>query len=180
MTRSHSETDLSNFSVGERVSLLVEPRREALGFVTAVDTNSITLVDRRGVEHVLPRADIVGGRRVGVALGRDPLKTPRQLLDSLAERANATGQAWVCRISVLLAVRTPPASVPQWGEWITLPTGKRARFEGEWVTLADGSLADWVDAAWWATRMGARSVQVRTSDPSVEDALAEAGFQQLA
>ena len=41
------------------------------------------------------------------------------------------------------------------------------------------SATDWVDAAWWATRMGARSVQVRTSDPEVADALTEAGFQRL-
>ena len=39
--------------------------------------------------------------------------------------------------------------------------GPRARFEGEWVTLPSAPEDVVVAAAWWATRMGARSVQVR-------------------
>ena len=178
MSRSKGGINPDELQVGVRVSLLTNPASEALGFVTAIDEDSLTIIDRRGVEHVIGFASIVGGRRVGVALGRDPLKTPRSLLDGLAERAGASGEPWVCRISALLADRTPPAAVPEWGEWASL-TGARARFEGEWVTLADGTATDWVDAAWWATRMGARSVQVRTSDPEVADALTEAGFQRL-
>lgn len=167
--------------VGERVSLRVVDdggRREVMGFVTALDATSVGVVDRRGSEHTLPRTQVDAARRVAVALGRNPATTPRDLLDALAQRASASGQAWVVRISDLLAGRTPPVSVPPWGPDAEFD-GVPARHEGEWVTLPGGTPATWVDAAWWATRMGARSVQVRTDDPPTAAALEASGFTRL-
>ncbi len=161
-------------AVGERVSLLAdadEGFREVLGFVTALSDASVTLVDRRGTDHVVDRAGIRGARRVGVALGRRPEAAPRDLLDALAERAGVTGTCWVGRISALLEGRTPPAAVPAWGEWADWQ-GVRARFEGEWVTLPSAPEEVVVAAAWWATRMGARSVHLRGDT-------APAGFVRL-
>ncbi len=178
MAGSNAGDALSNLRIGERVSLLLSSGGESLGFVTATTPTTLTIITRRGVERMIERADILGGRRVGVALGRDPAKTPRDLLDALAGRADASGQPWVCRISTLLDGLTAPAEVPAWGEWASIG-GVRARFEGEWVTLVDGSPGVWVAAAWWATRMGARSIQVRTDDPAVEGVLSSAGFQRL-
>ncbi len=63
----------------------------------------------------------------------------------------------------------PPAR-PEGGT--TIP----ARFEGEWVTLGCAPVEVCVAAAWWATRMGARSIQVRCDDPTLTAALAAAGF----
>ena len=150
-------------SQGERVSLRVlsdEGAREVIGFATDLSATGVRVVDRRGVEHTLERAQVDAIRRVSVALGRRPEATPRDLLDALAERAGASGPAWVGRISSLLEGRTPPATVPAWGEWAEVD-GVRARLEGEWVTLPTASDSTVVAAAWWATRMGARSVQVR-------------------
>ncbi|WP_342372079.1 hypothetical protein PCC79_13045 [Propioniciclava soli] len=167
--------------VGERVSLLVADeagKREVMGFVTRLTEAAVAVVDRRGTEHAVARSDVGAARRVAVALGRNPVATPRSLLDDLAARAGVAGVPWVARISALLADRTPPAAVPAWGAAADFD-GVAARFEGEWVTLGGGSPAIWVDAAWWATRMGARSIQVRTSDPAVAAALASSGFTEL-
>lgn len=161
-------------AVGQRVSLRVRDR-ELIGFVTRLDADAVGVLDRRGSEHVVGRGDVVAARRVGVALGRDPLATPRSLLDALAARAGVAGDSWVCRISDLLAGRTPPASVAPWGEWASFD-GVRARFEGEWVTLGAAPVDVVVAAAWWATRMGARSVQVRCDDASVCGPLVAVGF----
>lgn len=164
--------------VGERVSLRVaadDGVREVIGFVTALTPAQISLVDRRGTDHDLPRGAVVALRRVDVALGRRPDAAPRDLLDALASRAGVAGTPWVARISDLLAGRTPPAAVPARGEWATFD-GVRARFEGEWVTLAAAPLSAVTDAAWWATRMGARSVQVRLPGGVDAAAWADAGF----
>jgi len=166
---------------GERVSVRVgegPDRREVLGYVTAVSAERVHLVDRRGRDHDLARADVSAARRVGVSLGRNPAAAPRALLDGLAARAGAVGTPWVARISDLLADRTPPAAVPPWGDEARFG-GTTARAEGEWGTLGGGSADVWVDAAWWATRMGARSVQVRTDDPELEPTLRALGFVRL-
>ena len=81
-------------AVGERVSLRVNDgagRREVIGFVTRLSDASVSVVDRRGVEHALSREAVEAARRVGVALGRRPDATPRDLLDALAARAGASG-----------------------------------------------------------------------------------------
>lgn len=166
---------------GERVSLRHDDgsdRTEVIGFVTSLSDDRIGIVDRHGREHDLTRADLDAIRRVAVALGRRPEATPRDLLDALAARAGATGVCWVARISTLLEGRTPPAVVPAWGEWADLG-GVRARFEGEWVTLTGAPTSEEIRAAaWWATRMGARSVQVRLPDGD-QASLADLGFVRL-
>ena len=161
-------------AAGERVSLRVGDR-EVIGFVTRLDDDTVDVIDRRGQEHHIARAAIVAGRRVRVSLGRDPLAAPTALLDALAERAGASGDCWVIRISALLVGRTPPASVAAWGPRASF-AGMDAHLDGEWVTLATGDLDAIVAAAWWATRAGARSVQVRTSDAAGARVLEAAGF----
>lgn len=169
---------LPGLRVGERVSLHVagpDGGADVLGFVTGLDAAGLDVVDRRGATHRVARDAVRAGKKMAVALGRNPLKTPRDLLDALACRAAASGAVYVARISDLLAGLQPPAEVAPWGEWASFG-GTRARFENEWVTLADASPDAARAAAWWATRMGARSVQVRTDDPAVAAQLTAAGF----
>ncbi|HRL48485.1 MAG TPA: hypothetical protein PLK46_01385 [Propioniciclava sp.] len=168
---------------GERVSALVtgphRPPTEVLGFVTDLTPETLTLIDRRGALHTASHAEVAALRRVPLARGRRPQSTPRDLLDALAERAQAPGTPWVARITDLLAGLTPPATVPPWGPTASFADAD-ARAEGEWVTVAGGTLASWRAAAWWATRMGARSVQVRVPGACIGDeALTEAGFTRL-
>lgn len=171
--------------VGERVTLLVrldEGPCDVLGFVTALDDTTLTIVDRRGTETTCARASVLAGKRVGVALGRDPRRAELAQLDAHAARAGASGTAYVARISDLLAGLPFPAAVPPRGEWAPAG-GVRARWEGEWVTLEAGDPATVVDAAraaaWWATRSGARSVQVRTTDDESAHRLEAAGFARV-
>ena len=72
--------------VGERVTLrLTDPARDLIGFVTAVDP--LIVEDRHGGMHPILAGTVVAARRAGVSLGRDPHRTPRALLDDLADRA---------------------------------------------------------------------------------------------
>nr|NLI50705.1 hypothetical protein [Propionibacterium sp.] len=172
---------LPGLRAGERVTLLAATDAgpaEVLGFVTAVDAETLAVLDRRGTSHRVPRAAVRAAKRLGVARGRDPLATPRRLLDDLAARAGASGTPYVARISDLLAGLEPPAAVPPWGP-VAEFAGVVARCEGEWVTLTDAGPDAARQAAWWATRMGARSVQVRTDDPAVAAELTAAGFRPL-
>lgn len=165
---------------GERVSVQAAvggAATDVIGFVVGVDERTVTIVDRHGHEHALERTGVTAGRRVGVSRGRDPRAFPRELLDAVAARAGASGTPWVARISDLLAGLQPPEAVAPWGETATL-AGTVARVEGEWVTLRDAVPDAVVPAAWWATRQGARSVQVRTDDPEISDALARLGFRR--
>ena len=146
-------------ALGERVSLrLVDPARDLIGFVTALDP--LTLEDRHARLHVVSPGTAIAIRRVGPALGRDPRLAPRALLDELAGRAGVTGEAELHRISELLAGRPAPAEVfPERGTW---SSGQlRARVEGEWLTTNVRDPALLVSLAWWASRQNARSVQVR-------------------
>ena len=166
--------------VGERVGVLFTDtdgvRTEMLGYVTHLDADALALIDRHGRERRLGWGDVAALRRVPVSRGRRPESAPRVLLDALADRAGATGTPWLARISDLLADRTPPAAVPAWGA--TAGFGAtNARHEGEWVTVAGGTVDDWVAAAWWATRMGARSIQVRL--PAGDTSPAASGFTPL-
>lgn len=163
--------------VGSRVSVAVAgtPMTEAIGFVTALSATSVAILDQHGVTHTVERSTLVGARLVPLARGRNPLHAPLDLLDALAHRVDASGQPHVIRISELLAGTSMPDALPGWGPVATIG-GHAARVEGEWVTLGGGSPQVWVTAAWWATRMGARSVQVRTDDPATTRALRTAGF----
>lgn len=166
--------------VGERVGVLFTDtdgaRTETLGYLTSLDADALALIDRHGVERRLAWGDVAALRRVPVARGRRPAATPRAVLDDLATRTGASGAAWVVRISDLLAGSTPPRDVAPWGTTASFG-GVPARCEGEWVTLGGGTLADWEAAAWWATRMGARSLQLRL--PAGDNGPAAAGFEPL-
>ncbi len=170
---------LPGLRAGERVTLQARvdgADTEVIGFVVALDDRTLGVQDRHGTTHTVPRDAVRAGRRLGISRGRDPLKTPRALLDALAERAGAPGTPYLARISDLLDGLEPPTDGPAWGATASFD-GREARFENEWVTLADASLEAARAAAWWATRMGARSVQVRTDDPGLAAALLKAGFQ---
>ncbi len=151
--------------LGERVSLRVTAdggATDLIGFVTALDP--LTLTDRHGLPHVVPDGAVAAGRRVGVARGRNPEHTPRDLLDELAGRAGVTGEPRLHRISDLLAgCEPPPAVFDARGSWTD---GRhRARVEGEWLTTDATDAELLVDLAWWAARQDARSLQVRSPSP---------------
>lgn len=175
-----AHTPDKRLSAGERVSLRRRLSDDTLGdlvgFVLTADTAAVTLLDRRGVEHRVARADVVAARIVGVARGRDPRRAPRDLLDALAAEAGVSGRVFVARISDLLAGRRPPATVPSERGCIAVEGGV-ARCQGEWVTAPAG--ADLIEVAWWATRQDARSMQVRTDDTGALPRLSSAGFTEL-
>lgn len=145
--------------VGERVTLrLTDPARDLIGFVTALEP--LTIEDRNGRLHRIAPGTVQAARRVGVSLGRDPVRTPRALLDELASRAGLAGDPELHRISDLLAGRAAPAEVfTERGEWSR--GADRARVEGEWLStnVEDPELL--AALCWWASRQNARSVQVR-------------------
>lgn len=174
-----TERLLPGLRVGERVTLQASAGGEdceVVGFVVALDEEALGIQDRHGTTHTIPRDALRAARRLGVSRGRDPLRTPTALLDSLAARAGVTGTPYLARISDQLDGLTPPTDGPAWGAAAAFD-GHEARFEGEWVTLGDASPETARAAAWWATRMGARSIQVRTGDPQLAEALLKAGFQ---
>ena len=148
---------------GERVTLRLErPTRDLVGFVTAVQP--LTLEDRHGRLHSVVDETVTALRRVGPALGRDPLQAPRELLDELAARTGVTGEPTVHRISVLLHGSQPPETVfAERGEWRA--GAIRARVEGEWLTTNAGDPGLLVALCWWATRQNARSVLVCADTP---------------
>ncbi len=142
--------------------------RDVVGYVLSADDRTLTVLDRRGVEHTIVQADIVAGHRVPVSRGRDPLRMPTDLLDAMAERTGVSGRRFVIRLFDLLQGREPPATV-------TPPA--IATTDGEWVTADPSEPLDQV--GWWATRSGARSMQVRTDDPAVVERLLTGGFHEL-
>lgn len=150
---------------------------DIVGWVLGVDDDGLTVADRRGREHRVAWTAVLALRTVGVALGRDPLRTPLDLLDALADRAGLSGRVFVARLSELLGGRRPPASVLTGGDILAVDGGF-ARCEGEWVTAPAG--ADLVAVAWWGARRDARSMQVRTDDPqAVARLLALGAFREL-
>ncbi len=141
--------------------------RDVVGYVLSADQLTMTVLDRHGTQHTIVRADIVAGHRVPVSRGRDPLRMPTDLLDAMAERTGIGGRRFVIRLFDLLDGLEPPATV-------AVPA--IALVDGEWVTTdATESL---VAVAWWATRSGARSMQVRTDDPATIERLLTRGFHE--
>lgn len=142
--------------------------RDVVGYVLSADEATMTVLDRRGTEHTIVRSDIVAGHRVPVSRGRDPLRMPADLLDAMAERAGLRGRRFVIRLFDLLDGHEPPATVTAPAIAIT---------DGEWVSADPSEPLEAV--GWWAARHGARSMQVRTSDPAVVERLLAGGFHEL-
>lgn len=168
MARQHLEP-------GRRVSLRrVRPDGEQgdlVGFVLASDPAGLVLRDRRGVVHSLAWDHVLACRPVGVARGRDPVRTPLAELDRLAAAAGVSGRVFVARLSALLDPRPPvPLGAP------SSPPPAPATLDGEWVTAA--RCADVIALAWWATHRDARSIQVRTDDPAAAAELLALGFTE--
>lgn len=144
---------------------------DLIGFVIAASESGLRLRDRRGREHEVAWGDVLALRPIGVARGRDPLRTPLAELDGLADAAGLTGRVFVARVADLVDRLVPPP-LPGPGS----PPPQPASLAGEWVTT--GSAADLTGLAWWAAHNGARSLQVRTADPQVVARLLEAGFTE--
>lgn len=160
--------------VGGRVSLrrsLGDGAGDLLGFVLATDAERLVVRDRRGVVHEVAWSDVLARRAVGVARGRDPLRTPRAELDRMAAVAGVSGRAFVARLCDLLDGRDP-VPPPEW----TAPPPCAAHLAGEWVTA--GPCPDLLGLAWWASHHDARSIQVRTSDAAVVTTLRQLGFHE--
>lgn len=172
---------LPHLAVGERVTLVVGQggdARDVIGFVTELDADAMAVVDARGREHRFARAAVQLGKRVGVSLGRNPLRASRASLDADAAAIGAAGEPYVARISDLLAGLPFPVAVPPRAE-TALFGDATARVSGEWLTLSDADPEQVRAAAWWATRMGARSVQVRLTRRERVEALLAVGFVRL-
>ncbi len=162
-------------AVGSRVSLRRElvdgGQGDLVGFVLDADATGLVVRDRRGVVHTVAWPDVLALRAVGVARGRDPQRTPHAELDRLAVAAGVSGRPFVARLGDLLDGRDP-GTPPDWGA----PPPCRAHLDGEWVTA--GACPDLLALAWWASHHGARSIQVRSSDPVMIDALRQLGFRE--
>jgi hypothetical protein len=141
---------------------------DVVGFVTASDADTLTVLDRRGAEHTIVQDDIVAGHQVPVSRGRDPLRMETDLLDTMAVRAGVTGRRFVIRLFDLLEGRGAMAAV-------SAPTV--GLIDGEWVTTAASEPL--VAVGWWAARSGVRSMQVRADDPDEVAALLAQGFTEL-
>ena len=139
--------------------------KDVVGFVLGSDEETMTVLDRRGAEHVVPLADIVAGHQVPVSRGRDPLRMPADLLDKMAERTGVSGRRFVIRLADLLEGCEPPALVA---------SPEVATADGEWVTADPDEPLE--EVAWWAARTGVRSMHVCTDDPEKAAALLTRGF----
>ena len=162
-------------AVGGRVSLrrrLADGGQgDLLGFVLATDAGRLLVRDRHGTVHAVARADVLALRTVGVARGRDPIRTPVADLDRLAAAAGVSGRAFVARLCDLLDGRAP-APPPAW----PAPPPCPALLDGEWVTGA--ACPDLLALVWWASHHDARSIHVRTTDAEVLAALEQLGFHE--
>ena len=158
---------------GQRVVLRIaaQPHSiDVIGFVLDDTGEQVVVRDQQGVEHRVHRDELLAWRLAGVALGRDPKRTPISELDALAAASGVSGRCFVARISDLLGSQLrPPGAADE-------PPPVPATLEGEWVTTADASAP--LDLAWWATQRGARSVQVRTDEASAAERLIELGFTE--
>ncbi len=142
--------------------------KDVVGFVLGSDAETMTVLDRKGAEHVIPLAAIVAGHEVPVSRGRDPRRMPTDLLDAMAERTGVSGRRFVIRLADLLQGSQPPALVA---------SPEVATADGEWVTADPHEPLE--EVAWWAARLGVRSMQVRTDDPDTIAALLARGFTEL-
>jgi hypothetical protein len=139
--------------------------KDVVGFVLGSNDETMTVLDRRGAEHVVPLADIVAGHQVPVSRGRDPLRMPADLLDTMAERTGVSWRRFVIRLADLLEGCEPP-------ELVASP--EVATADGEWVTADPDEPLE--EVAWWAARSGVRSMQVCADDPDKAAALLARGF----
>ncbi len=156
--------------IGNRISIRYantdNESTELVGFVVAADADGLRLRTRDHAEKALAWAQIQAWRTVGVARGRDPLRTPVTELDQLADIAGVTGRVFVVRLSQLLDAQPPQ-----------LGTATGVRVDREWATAP--AEVDLFAAAWWAARLDARSLQVRTNDPTRIAELLAAGFTEV-
>ena len=174
MPRHHPDT--RSVAPGTRLSLRrVRPDGsdgDLIGWVLDANPDRLRLRDRHGAVHEVAWSAVRAWRAVGVARGRDPLRTPRAHLDALADAAGVSGRVFVARLSDVLDGRRPPL-LDDAGR----PAPCSIVRDGEWATA--GTCADYIALAWQAARADARSLQVRTDDPSAIQALLALGFTEL-
>ena len=144
---------------------------DIIGFVRDATADGLTITDRHGQLHALAWDEVVAWRQVGVARGRDPLRTPLEELDALAAAAGVRGRVFVARLGDLL----DGAEAPRVAELGT-PPPQPAVIAGEWVTA--GTAQELLALAWWATHHDARSMQVRTGEPAEVGRLLALGFTE--
>ncbi|HOC12700.1 MAG TPA: hypothetical protein PLL50_00170 [Propionicimonas sp.] len=142
---------------------------DLIGFVVAASAAELRLQDRRGETHQVPWAQVHAWRPVGVARGRDPMRTPLAELDRQARLAGLSGRYYVARLSDLLDSREPmPGSPP------SAPPPSPAEHVGEWVVAAP--TADLIALAWWAAHRDARSLLLVAGDPADHERLLSLGM----
>ncbi|HEY3411102.1 MAG TPA: hypothetical protein VGK53_23295 [Propionicimonas sp.] len=144
---------------------------DIIGFVRDATADGLTITDRHGQLHALAWDQVVAWRQVGVARGRDPLRTPLVELDALAAAAGVRGRVFVARLCDLLdGAEAPPVAE------LGTPPPQPAAVAGEWVTA--GTTEDLIALGWWATHHDARSMQVRTDGPAEVAVLLALGFTE--
>lgn len=144
---------------------------DIIGFVRDATKDGLTVTDRHGQLHALAWDQVLAWRQVGVARGRDPLRTPLAELDALAAAAGVRGRVFVVRLGDLLdGAEAPPVAE------LGTPPPQPAVIAGEWVTA--GSTQELPALGWWATHHDARSMQVRTDELAEAERLLDLGFTE--
>jgi hypothetical protein len=155
---------------GTRVSIRAVTQAGALevvGFVLTRDAEGLVVRDRHGVTHQLTWEQISALRSVGVARGRDPLRTPPDELEALVDRAGMSGRKFVIRLSQLLDGRSP----------VTPASAAAVRVEAEWAATSEQT--EVFAAAWFAAQADARNLLVVADDPARIAELTALGFVEV-
>jgi hypothetical protein len=144
---------------------------DIVGFVRHAGEDGLTIRDRHGQVHTLAWEQVLAWRKIGVARGRDPRRTPLAELDALAAAAGVEGRVFVARLCDLLDA----AEAPDHSD-LDAPPPQPATIAGDWVTT--GSTESMLALAWWATHHDARSIQVRIDEPASIARLLATGFTE--
>lgn len=161
---------------------------DRIGVVVEVSTTTLTLEDRDGERHPIPRSQLVAGRQIPtVSRGRDPrradptgvrtLLTDPALLQPGPTTSGDPDQApcWIGRLSDVVD-SLDDAGVRETGR-LGLHQGSRATLHGEWCAMMLETLADLRPLASWAARRGARNVALMSPLPA--EKLRRAGLSEL-
>ncbi|MDO5499740.1 MAG: hypothetical protein Q4F67_08675 [Propionibacteriaceae bacterium] len=188
--RNDPLTHLPGVRPGVRISLRIvgpDGPTDRLGLILALSDDELTVEDRRGVRHTIPRDRVRLARLVPtVARGRNPRHAPPELLTALAHDPvlgpPAESPCWIARLCDLVdhlddSEVTPLPGTPDTGT-TAARNSSRGLVNGEWAAfrLADGG--DLEALAAWAARRNARNV-VATS-PLADARLEALGLARLA
>lgn len=182
--RSDPLRNLDGLRVGVRVSLRVvstDGAADRLGLVLDLDDSTITVEDRAGRVHVIPRQDVRIAKRVPtVARGRNPLHADPTQLRSLAQDATLTApdptvtapdevRYWVARLCDIVDHLDDSGVTPPPGQADTATHAARGAsrglVNGEWAAFQLADADALTPLAAWAARRNARNVVLTSALP---------------